>query len=98
MVSKAREGFPQPDSPVKTISRSRGRSRETSWRLCSRAPRTTKRSAIRAGYRWGVSPRSDRRVDAGRTGAVASAGHAHHWFVQDDGASRAVELGVAVAE
>src|SRR3989442_16033557 len=40
MVSKAREDFPEPDKPVKTISRSRGSSRLTFLRLCSRAPRT----------------------------------------------------------
>src|SRR5579862_145346 len=41
MVSNASEDFPEPERPVKTISRSRGRSSETSWRLCSRAPRIT---------------------------------------------------------
>src|SRR3712207_2117328 len=46
MVSKARLDFPEPDSPVKTISASRGRSRWTSLRLCSRAPRTTRRSNV----------------------------------------------------
>src|ERR1700685_1423557 len=56
MVSKAREDFPERDSPVKTIRRSRGRSRETSRKLCSRAPRTTRRSAISRGYREGGTP------------------------------------------
>src|SRR5579864_4725116 len=46
MVSNARDDLPEPDSPVKTISRSRGRSTDTFWRLCSRAPRTTSRSDI----------------------------------------------------
>src|ERR1700722_3535750 len=55
IVSKAREDLPEPDKPVKTISLSRGRSSETSRRLCSRAPRTTRRSAICGGYRWVVS-------------------------------------------
>src|SRR5450631_2536212 len=55
MVSKARDDLPDPERPVKTISRSRGRSRETSRRLCSRAPRTTRRSTICRGYREGVS-------------------------------------------
>src|SRR5436309_10141923 len=41
MVSKASEDFPDPESPVKTISFSRGSSRETFFRLCSRAPRIT---------------------------------------------------------
>src|SRR5215467_11151069 len=45
MVSNARLDFPEPDRPVKTIMESRGRSSETSLRLCSRAPRTTSRSA-----------------------------------------------------
>src|SRR6516162_5093962 len=45
IVSKARLDLPDPDSPVNTIMASRGRSRETSLRLCSRAPRTTSRSA-----------------------------------------------------
>src|ERR1700722_12830880 len=42
MVSKARELFPDPDRPVNTINRLRGRSTETLRRLCSRAPRTTR--------------------------------------------------------
>src|SRR5919206_2560183 len=40
MVSKASDDFPDPDRPVKTISRSRGSSMLTFLRLCSRAPRT----------------------------------------------------------
>src|SRR5918995_6421791 len=38
MVSNARDDFPEPDSPVNTISWSRGRSSVTFLRLCSRAP------------------------------------------------------------
>src|SRR5262249_58117608 len=45
MVSKARLDLPEPDSPVNTTRLSRGRSRSTPRRLCSRAPRTTSRSA-----------------------------------------------------
>src|SRR5690606_15552010 len=45
MVSKARDDLPDPDSPVKTIRRSRGSSRLTLRRLCSRAPRMTSDSA-----------------------------------------------------
>src|SRR6201999_4177885 len=47
---------PDPDRPVKTIMASRGRSTETSFRLCSRAPRTIRRSdtsslsAVLEGY------------------------------------------------
>src|SRR5258706_14957293 len=39
MVSKASDDLPEPDRPVKTTSRSRGISRSTFLRLCSRAPR-----------------------------------------------------------
>src|SRR5471030_2374589 len=39
MVSKASDDFPEPDNPVNTTSRSRGISRSTFLRLCSRAPR-----------------------------------------------------------
>src|ERR1700742_2601936 len=49
IVSKARLDLPDPDSPVNTIRESRGRSIETSLRLCSRAPRTRSRSAT-----WGL--------------------------------------------
>src|SRR3954453_8614902 len=45
MVSKARLDLPDPDSPVNTISESRGRSSEMSLRLCSRAPRMMSCSA-----------------------------------------------------
>src|SRR6516225_503231 len=45
MVSNARLDLPEPDSPVNTIRESLGRSSERSLRLCSRAPRTTRRSA-----------------------------------------------------
>src|SRR5215469_11509594 len=39
MVSKASEDLPEPDRPVRTTSLSRGISRSTFLRLCSRAPR-----------------------------------------------------------
>jgi hypothetical protein len=45
MVSNASDDFPDPDSPVNTIRALRGRSRLTFLRLCSRAPRMTRRSA-----------------------------------------------------
>src|SRR5215216_6286262 len=38
MVSKASEDLPEPESPVNTISRSRGSSSDMFFRLCSRAP------------------------------------------------------------
>src|SRR5690606_19726912 len=40
MVSNASEDLPDPDRPVMTTSCSRGMSRSTPLRLCSRAPRT----------------------------------------------------------
>src|ERR1700730_16226784 len=40
MVSKARLDLPEPDSPVTTMSLSRGISTEMFWRLCTRAPCT----------------------------------------------------------
>src|SRR5690349_2436879 len=39
MVSNARDDLPDPDKPVNTTSLSRGISRSTFLRLCSRAPR-----------------------------------------------------------
>src|SRR5216684_2595419 len=42
MVSKASEDLPDPESPVNTMSASRGSSRCTSFRLCSLAPRMTR--------------------------------------------------------
>src|SRR6187549_892358 len=44
MVSNARLDLPLPESPVMTVSRSRGIRTVTSLRLCSRAPRTTSSS------------------------------------------------------
>src|ERR1700674_950975 len=41
MVSNASDDFPEPDSPVKTTSLSRGMVRSMSFRLCSRAPLIT---------------------------------------------------------
>src|SRR3954464_14915151 len=40
MVSKASEDWPEPDSPVRTMSWLRGRSTSTFLRLWTRAPRT----------------------------------------------------------
>src|ERR1700726_4369375 len=48
MVSKASEDLPEPDRPVNTTSRSRGISRSTFLRLCSRAPRTAMTRGSRA--------------------------------------------------
>src|SRR5688500_3054402 len=59
MVSKASEDLPDPDSPVITVSVSRGMSTSTPLRLCSRAPRTLIWVSINLGvpvlfsvYRW----------------------------------------------
>src|SRR2546421_1095843 len=54
MVSKARDDLPDPDSPVSTMSLSRGSSRLTLRRLCSRAPRITRRSDTRAEPIWSM--------------------------------------------
>src|SRR6478735_5644612 len=61
MVSKASDDLPEPDSPVKTMSLSRGRSTETFRRLCSRAPRITRESAIGRSAYWFRPP--ERRTD-----------------------------------
>src|SRR3972149_5114681 len=45
MVSKAREDLPEPESPVMTVSRSRGISTVTFLRLWTRAPRMIGRSS-----------------------------------------------------
>src|SRR5690242_14113767 len=47
IVSKASDDLPDPDNPVNTMSASRGRSRSTLRRLCSRAPLTIRWSATR---------------------------------------------------
>src|ERR687892_697828 len=48
MVSKASDDLPEPDSPVKTISRSRGSSGLTLRGLCPRAPLTTSESPTKS--------------------------------------------------
>src|SRR3989442_7653760 len=44
MVSKARDDLPDPDRPVKTMSRLRGSTRSMCLRLCSAAPLMTMES------------------------------------------------------
>src|ERR1700726_3757397 len=56
MVSKASEDLPDPESPVKTMSASRGSSRFTSFRLCSLAPRMTRWLAADAACLGGIGP------------------------------------------
>src|SRR6266851_2561288 len=50
MVSKASDDFPDPESPVKTTSLSRGIVRSISFRLCSRAPRMTMSVCCATGF------------------------------------------------
>src|ERR1700736_6287708 len=52
MVSKASDDLPEPDSPVKTTSLSRGISRSTFLRLCSRAPRTVIARMAEPAFGW----------------------------------------------
>src|SRR5580765_3108040 len=52
MVSNASDDLPEPEIPVSTTSLSRGSSRLTLRRLCSRAPRITRRSDTRAEPIW----------------------------------------------
>src|SRR4029453_3969419 len=79
MVSNASDDLPEPDSPVITTSWSRGISRSTFLRLCSRAPRRQIRSLAMAVYypaatstRPGGDPRQrrggHRRVRTGDAG------------------------------
>src|SRR5918994_330842 len=65
MVSKASEDLPEPDSPVKTISFSRGSSRLTLRRLCSRAPRTTSESATTSEAIASAHPRNACSIGVG---------------------------------
>src|SRR5439155_8166904 len=60
MVSKASEDLPEPERPVNTTSLSRGISRSTFLRLCSRAPRMViARDAEPAGcWRFALSTSS----------------------------------------
>src|SRR5919107_4176115 len=62
MVSKASDDFPEPDNPVNTTSLSRGMTRSTFLRLCSRAPRTAITRASRWAAAW--SNRSSREAIA----------------------------------
>src|SRR6267142_2204332 len=72
IVSKASDDLPEPESPVITTSWSRGISRSTFLRLCSRAPRMTIRSLAIATYYTARGPRQgrggERRVGPHRAG------------------------------
>src|SRR6185503_12174586 len=52
MVSNASDDFPDPDSPVMTVSLSRGMETSMFLRLCSRAPRTNSASSAIARVSW----------------------------------------------
>src|SRR4051794_14464371 len=66
MVSKARLDLPEPESPVTTTSRSRGISRETFFRLCTRAPCTA--MVVRAeGRALATTPLARRGGGAGES-------------------------------
>src|SRR5688500_17613555 len=52
MVSNASEDFPEPDSPVITVSLSRGIETSMFLRLCSRAPRMNNASSAIAWVSW----------------------------------------------
>src|SRR5690606_13459615 len=77
MVSKASEDLPDPDRPVKTMSESRGRSSETFLRLCSRAPRTMRRSATPVRTFLERSDRGGAPVVLRLGGATDNAGRIH---------------------
>src|SRR5439155_3378793 len=93
MVSNASEDLPEPEMPVKTIRRSRGSSRSTFWRLCSRAPRMTIVSAISSsGYPPGAliertfggsSDQAAQARDAVRPGRRAGVGVAREPAIVD---------------
>src|SRR5262245_15866602 len=75
MVSNARLDLPEPESPVITISASRGSSRSTPLRLCARAPEITIRSdgitfaAASPPYQLDTSLNAPRRTYFDSTGA-----------------------------
>ncbi len=58
IVSKARDDFPEPEMPVKTIRESLGMVRSTFLRLCSRAPRTKIVSRVMLNSFWFSTERS----------------------------------------
>src|SRR3954454_21036889 len=75
IVSNAREDLPEPDRPVNTTRESLGSSRDTSFRLCSRAPRTISRSL--------TSP--SRGLGEGYGGSVPMLGAGSDRHSRDDG-------------
>src|SRR5215831_834734 len=88
MVSKASDDLPEPDRPVITTSRSRGRSRSTFFRLCSRAPRIEmKRCGSAAGKQAGVR-------DWAIGGRLGDARHHRIWRLTPKDTSPGAKLGV----
>src|SRR6478752_4427972 len=80
IVSNASDDLPDPDRPVNTMSLSRGRSRSTLRRLCSRAPCTTRRSFTPASVRSAT----DNRTVVRRQRTNAPDGAAHAMLYPDD--------------
>jgi hypothetical protein len=73
-VSKARLDLPEPESPVMTISRSRGISSEMFFRLLTRAPLTAmvvRGDAFRAAARCGLAKLRLRTDGKGRRDIAA---------------------------
>src|SRR3982074_1010491 len=83
MVSNARDDFPEPHRPVKTISWSRGSRTSTSLRLCSRAPRIVRSVLVVASA---TSP------------SYRAAADYERMFVSADGPKLASELGDLVPQ
>src|SRR6266478_6320903 len=76
MVSNASEDFPEPDRPVNTTSLSRGISRSTFLRLCSRAPRMVMARIAepvcwRLAFRISSMIGNSRRVDSATRGRAS---------------------------
>src|SRR5450755_3338765 len=87
MVSNASDDLPEPDSPVNTTSRSRGISRSTFLRLCSRAPRIVIARMAEPALVWRFAlitssiTGNSRRVDRAALGRVSpeTAGTGRQW-------------------
>src|SRR4029450_704076 len=93
LVSNARDDFPDPDSPVNTIRALRGRSRLTFLRLCSRAPRMTRRSvAVRVVSSWSGGSATDSRFPIVGTGVTPGVPRP---FVADNARTPAAHSGPA---
>src|SRR5262249_55894215 len=67
MVSKAREDFPEPETPVTTVMALCGTSKSIFLRLCTRAPRTTIFSWADSDMRQATRTSGSRRTRGGQT-------------------------------